>query len=981
MPVFGEDRRGRSVSTSAGEDDSQAILSILWEVARSYIEEYGLVKRRLRSYNHFVRERLQSVIQEFKNYRMQTRHGLVEVGLGAVEVGKPSIVEANTLTLRHIKPSEARLRNLTYEAPIYVYMNIYLDGKPVAGPSPERVWVGTIPVMVKSDICLLSKMTPDELMSAGEDPNDPGGYFIINGSERVIMALEDVAPNSVVVAVWEDGDRPRYSAVVCSSVKRSRVEASYSAGGPIRVYFGGVDRGVPAVILLRALGLTRDEDIASLVSPLKEVQELLQPSFREAEGVVDPSQALDYVGEALAPRLKRDKAKYAGELIDGELFPHLGTGRSDRPVKAAHLCEMMRRALEVGIGIRKPDEPGSYSITRVRLESDLLSELYREAFSRLFRDMYTRINLESTNPFKLRRGQYGLLVGLHRAGDLFSRSTVSNYIQQMLSTGEWPGGLATVTQPLNRLNHLAVLEWSETTLQALRRLPLLCEVTNPSRGKKDVLNWVYRLHVIRVEEAIRKGGVLPPARVFVDGVMVGFHDDGRKLAADLRGLRREGLLSRSVNIAYYRVGSVEEVVVNTDAGRVRRPFIVVRDGAPTISQYATLVRQGSVGFDDLVNLGVVEFLDADEEACMRIAQSPGEVTSDHTHLEITPLARLGVAAASTPYFEYGSSNASSDRAVGLPHVNFDLHTETHHQSLVYPQAPIVTTRVAELAGLHRRPTGQNLIVAVLGVGGGGDNNLRHAFVLNRASAERGLGLSLSWKLYGVELIRYPDGQSDILTVPNPTFVEGCKDAAFYRLLDEDGLVRVGEKVPGGAAIIGRVRPPCLEEGHNDAAWRDDSVYLPPSETGTVDAVFLTTSAEGNKLAKVVLKNTHFTVVGDGFFSRHGQKGVVGMLIPQEDMPYTKDGTVPDLIIDPSIFPSDIPIGQLIEGLAGKLGSIKGELVDGTPFIGKPVEELRAELEALGFKSSGRELLYSGVTGKALEAEIFIGVVYYQKTSG
>jgi DNA-directed RNA polymerase beta subunit len=156
--------------------------------------------------------------------------------------------------------------------------------------------------------------------------------------------------------------------------------------------------------------------------------------------------------------------------------------------------------------------------------------------------------------------------------------------------------------------------------------------------------------VIRVEEAVRKGGVLPPVRVFVDGVMVGFHDDGRKLAADLRGLRREGLLSRSVNIAYYRVGSVEEVVVNTDAGRVRRPFIVVRGGVPTISQYAMLVRQGSVGFDDLVNLGVVEFLDADEEACMRIAQSPSEVTSDHTHLEITPLARLGGRGCLNPLF-------------------------------------------------------------------------------------------------------------------------------------------------------------------------------------------------------------------------------------------------------------------------------------------------------------------------------------------
>jgi DNA-directed RNA polymerase subunit B len=989
---------------------SQLSKDDLWDVFKSTLEDEGLVQHHLRSYNYFIKEGLQQLLQSFGDHEIKTKHGTVIVKFGKVEVGEPFKREVEAPTLQKLYPSEARLRNLTYEAPIYVYMNIYLDGKPIGGPAPERVWVGTIPVMVKSDICLLSKMTPDELMSAGEDPNDPGGYFIINGSERVIVAIEDLAPNRIIVTAKEGDGRPQYSAVILSSAygRQIRVEVSYRRDGPVKVYFSRIYKGVPAIIMLRALGLTKDQEIANLISPHKEVQELLEPSFQEAEGVETVAQALDYIGSRIAFGYAEEyRLEKAEQLIDTMFLIHLGTNKAARLRKAVHLCEMIGRVLETSLGLREPDDRDHYANKRIKLESALLTELYRMAFAKMLRDL--RYQLERIIPSRqpLQISSY------------VRHGIVSEFVRHAMATGNWPGGRVGVTQLLNRTNYLATLShlrrvqsplsrgqphfeardlhgthWgrlcpSETpegsNAGLVKNLALSAEISFQA-NKKDLMDKLFQLNVIPLNEIIAKKKTPPPVKVFVDGVLEGFHSSGASLVNELRRLRREGLISHNINVAYYKRKHVEEVVINTDEGRVRRPLIVVQNGQPLLQrQHVELIRRKTSRLRDLISLGIVEYLDAEEEENAYVALKPDEVTNEHTHLEITPFAMFGVAVSLIPYAEHNQSprnvyeGAMAKQALGVFAINYMLRTDSRSHLLVYPQKPIVTTRTADFIGLNTRPSGQNMVVAILT---GQGYNMEDAVVLNRSSVERGLGLSLSWRVYEVEARQTPGGQKDKFTIPDAS-VRGYRGEQFYRVLDQDGLAHIESDVSGGTVIIGMVSPPRFLEEYQrvptrEMVWRDSSEAVQPSETGTVDTIFLTTGAEGNKLVKAKVRATCFTEIGDKFSSRHGQKGVVGMLIPHEDMPYTKDGVVPDLLIDPHAFPSRMTIGQLIESLAGKLGSIKGELVDGTPFIGKPVEELRAELEALGFKSSGRELLYSGVTGKALEAEIFIGVVYYQR---
>ncbi|MEM1891933.1 MAG: DNA-directed RNA polymerase subunit B, partial [Nitrososphaerota archaeon] len=267
-------------------------------------------------------------------------------------------------------------------------------------------------------------------------------------------------------------------------------------------------------------------------------------------------------------------------------------------------------------------------------------------------------------------------------------------------------------------------------------------------------------------------------------------------------------------------------------------------------------------------------------------------------------------------------------------------------------------------GLNNRPIGQNMVVAILSAQG---YNMEDAVVLNKSSVERGLGLSLSYRTYEVESRQYLGGQKDKFGIPEPN-IRGYKGEQYYRILDADGLAHVEADVSGNMVIVGVMSPPRFMEEYTRAparemVWRDASEVVRQSESGVVDNMFITRTDEGNKLVKARVRTTCFVEIGDKFSSRHGQKGVVGMLFPQEDMPYTEDGIVPDLIINPHAFPSRMTIGQLIESIAGKVAAIKAEPVDGTPFLGKKIEELRAELEALGFKSSGTSVMYDGLTGK------------------
>ena len=472
------------------------------------------------------------------------------------------------------------------------------------------------------------------------------------------------------------------------------------------------------------------------------------------------------------------------------------------------------------------------------------------------------------------------------------------------------------------------------------------------------------------------------ADVYLSGKFVGTIDDGEAFASSLREERRRGILSENINVFYDSAAG--EVHIEAGKGRLRRPLIVVRDGRPMLTpEHVDKLGRNELRWSDLIKQGVIEYMDAAEEENALVAFFEEELTTEHTHLELTPLTMFGLVTSLVPYANFNSAqkvntgSKNQKQALGFYASNYMIRMDMDVNLLHNPQMPVVKSIMHDISEYAKHPAGQNLVVAVMSYKG---YNMEDAIIINRGSIDRGMGRGSYYRPMITEELRYSGGLVDEICIPSKD-VKGFKSEKDYRFLEEDGIIYPEAQVKEGDVVIGKTSPPrflsSMEQYSLSAETRrESSATMKHGEEGIVDLVIITENNEGNKLVQVKLRDQRIPEVGDKFSSRHGQKGVVGLIVPEADMPFTASGIKPDIIFSPHSIPTRMTMAHLIELLAGKTGALLGRPIDGTVFDAEPEERVRKELLSLGFRDNGLETVYNGETGEAFEVGIFVGDMYY-----
>ncbi len=959
-------------------------------LVNAFNKYFGYASHQIESFDEFVSIRVQRIINEIGEIELEVPETAeFRIKLGKIRIPQPCIKEADGAT-RNILPMEARIRDLTYASPIFVEMIPIING---IEQEPHEVKLGELPIMVRSSLCPLGRMNEEELADAGEDPFDPGGYFIINGTERVIVMMEEVLSNRPIIEIKGDAETARINSESNGFVQRHIIERK---SGIMTISFANLKK-LPIVVLLRALGVNTDKEMIELISDKPNEMQEIYFNLYEFD-VRTPAEAMEFIGKRLRIPQKEYRDKRVNDILDKYLLPHLGQTKAARQEKVIYLSMIVRKLLRLGLNKIDEQDIDHYANKRMTLVGNFLEILFRSIllgkYGLVSRIVYSYQKLA-------KRGKMPSIKSIVES-DYLSKRIISH-----MATGQWVGGRTGVCQRLERTNfvrsvaHLrnivsplssAQEHFEARALHSTSWGRLCCEET-PEGMNIGLRKYLAKMAIVsrtlypeelrpllQLVESEAKGGDIS---VFLDGRVVGLAKSPEALVKKIREKRRSGHINHHVNVAYLE--EINEIHINADCGRLQRPLIVVHDKKSMLTKdMIEKLKRDEISWHDMLNAGIVEYLDAEEEEESLVALDESYIVKDTTHLEIHPSVILGISASLVPFAPHNRGDRvnfgakMSGQALGVYANNFFTRTDTKADVLIYPQRPLVNTFMGKQM-LDDHPQGQNIIMAIMSYKG---YNMEDGIVFNKASIERGFGRSIFFRTYTVEEKKYWSIERDEIKIPDKS-VSGYRTEDAYANLAVDGIINREIEVQSGDVLVGRISPlrffgPVENFMMDTENRRETSETIRHGEEGIVDNVIVTESMSGNKLVKVIVRSDRIPELGDKFASRHGQKGVIAIIVPEEDMPFTEDGITPDIILNPHAIPSRMTMGQLLEIIAGKVGAFTGE-IDASAFSKSVNEEsLREMLKKLGFMDDGKETMYDGITGKKLDAQILIGPCFYQK---
>ena len=1069
-------------------------------IALNYIEQYfrdnTLVSHHIDSCNYFYEHSIKEIFKDLNPILYQNeydeKHNLykynIEIYIGGKEgdkiyFGKPMNYKENQSSF--LFPNECRLKNITYATNLFydvdIYYTIYdqefkksIKQKALSRNKLENnhFELGSFPIMLKSNLCVLNNFDKNVNYQLGECKHDYGGYFIIDGKEKVLVPQESFGNNVIYIrelkdnihdysveikSVSEDNNKPKRTL----SIRRVKERNQFM------IDIANVKKEIPLFIVFRALGITSDEEICKcILGDLKERDyylEYLRTSIEDCGYIFTQLQALKFISTFL----KFKNIYETHNILSNFLLPHIG--EMNYKSKALYLGYMTMELLKVIQGERNMTDRDNYKYKRVETSGVLMKELFSEYAKIMYKGIHLSIEKEyyyneelykdDEDPYevyieKKEKAKKGEVINIEsRMFQLVKDSVFQvKYIEDGFKKafkGNWGAYAHTkrlsVIQDLNRLSynsfisHLRKINLEIDSSSKIvgphllhgsqyglldpvdtpdggnvglhKHMAIMCKITNSHSVKKvyDHMKQIFGKHMHLLEECSYEM-LYEKYKLFINGNWVSMVDIDKEEENNLENtsqtnilyfknefirLRRYGFIPYDISISIDFMDKL--IYINSDEGRLMRPLmyfvgneqktlVLPKEGEK--NNWSELI-QGKLfknnDFNDFSsydmssldgNQKYLEYLDSDEIEKSYIAMSIDKCCNQHSHLEIHPSLMFGVMGNQVIFPEnnqlprnlFGCGQAK--QAVSLYHSNYIYRIDKMGVVLNYGQKPIVRSRYFNYIHEEEHPYGENVVVAIMCHS---SYNVEDAILMNEASVKRGLFRTTYYNMYETYDELSDKSSKKIIDNPNKyDLTRQPKPGYNYNYLDDNGLIKENTFMNDKNVVIGKLTI-------NDKEVVDSSITPKKGQLGYVDKAYLCEN-NGRKIAKIRMREDRTPYMGDKFCSRCGQKGTIGQLIPEENMPFTKSGLRPDIIVNPHALPSRMTIGQLIETVLAKLCCLNGNSADSTAFLNKgPKHNMIGEhLIQYGFQSEGNELLYNGMTGEQIESKIFMGPTYYMR---